>query len=91
MSAPPAAPLMRAVSQDVLGGPGGAVVNLGAGLPTLVSSYVGNRPVILHAENGTLNYAPSSRETEFGPDVHDASGYFVELRPGAAVFDSVRQ
>ena len=27
--------------------------------------------------------------TDFDPDVHDASGYFVELRPGASFFDSV--
>jgi 3-oxoacid CoA-transferase len=69
--------------------PDGAVVNLGAGLPNLVSNYVGDRAVILHSENGILNYGAIISGSEFDPDVHDASGYFVELRPGAAFFDSV--
>jgi 3-oxoacid CoA-transferase len=69
--------------------PDGAVVNLGAGLPNLVSNYIGERSVILHSENGILNYGAIISGAEFDPDVHDASGYFVELRPGAAFFDSV--
>jgi 3-oxoacid CoA-transferase len=69
--------------------PDGAVVNLGAGLPNLVSNYIGDRAVILHSENGILHYGAIISGTEFDPDVHDASGYFVELRPGAAFFDSV--
>jgi len=69
--------------------PDGAVVNLGAGLPNLVSNYVGERSVVLHSENGILNYGPIITGTGFDPDVHDASGYFVELRPGASFFDSV--
>jgi 3-oxoacid CoA-transferase len=69
--------------------PDGAVVNLGAGLPNLVSNYIGDRSVILHSENGILNYGAIISGGEFDPDVHDASGYFVELRPGAAFFDSV--
>jgi 3-oxoacid CoA-transferase len=67
----------------------GAVVNLGAGLPNLVSNYIGARPVVLHSENGILNYGPIISGSEFDPDVHDASGYFIELRPGASFFDSV--
>jgi 3-oxoacid CoA-transferase len=69
--------------------PDGAVVNLGAGLPNLVSNYIDGRSVILHSENGILNYGAIVSGSEFDPDVHDASGYFVELRPGAAFFDSV--
>jgi 3-oxoacid CoA-transferase len=69
--------------------PDGAVVNLGAGLPNLVSNYIGDRSVVLHSENGILNYGAIITGTEFDPDVHDASGYFVKLRPGAAFFDSV--
>ncbi|GAB2965911.1 3-oxoacid CoA-transferase [Amycolatopsis acidiphila] len=69
--------------------PDGATVNLGAGLPTLVSDFVGDRPVTLHSENGMLNYGPIIRDDSFDPDVHDAGGYFVGLRPGASFFDSV--
>jgi 3-oxoacid CoA-transferase len=67
----------------------GAVVNLGAGLPNLVSNYIGERPVVLHSENGILNYGAIISGPVFDPDVHDASGYFIELRPGASFFDSV--
>jgi len=35
--------------------PDGAVVNLGAGLPTQVANFISGRPVILHSENGLLN------------------------------------
>jgi 3-oxoacid CoA-transferase len=69
--------------------PDGAVVNLGAGLPNLVSNHVAERPVVLHSENGILNYGRVVSGSDFDPDVHDASGYFVELRPGASFFDSV--
>jgi 3-oxoacid CoA-transferase len=69
--------------------PDGAVVNLGAGLPNLVSNYIGDRNVVLHSENGILNYGAIISGPEFDPDIHDASGYFIELRPGASFFDSV--
>ena len=69
--------------------PDGAVVNLGAGLPNLVSNYIGERSVVLHSENGILNYGAIITGSEFDPDVHDASGYFIDLRPGASFFDSV--
>ena len=69
--------------------PDGAVVNLGAGLPNLVSNHIADRSVVLHSENGILNYGAMVSGTDFDPDVHDASGYFVELRPGASFFDSV--
>lgn len=69
--------------------PDGAVVNLGAGLPNLVSNYIGDRSVVLHSENGILNYGAIISGADFDPDTHDASGYFVQLRPGASFFDSV--
>lgn len=67
----------------------GAVVNLGAGLPTLVVNFVGARPIVLHSENGMLNYGEFVRDDSFDPDLHDAGGSFVTLRPGASFFDSV--
>lgn len=69
--------------------PDGAVVNLGAGLPTQVANFLGARPVTLHSENGMLNYGEFARGDDFDPDYHDAGGYFVTLRPGASFFDSV--
>ena len=69
--------------------PDGAVVNLGAGLPTQVANFLGSRQVILHSENGMLNYGELVTGDSFDPDLHDAGGSFVTLRPGASFFDSV--
>jgi 3-oxoacid CoA-transferase len=69
--------------------PDGAVVNLGAGLPALVANFLADRAVILHSENGMLNYGEFVRDDSFDPDLHDASGHFVTVREGASFFDSV--
>jgi 3-oxoacid CoA-transferase len=69
--------------------PDGAVVNLGAGLPNQVANFLANRPVILHSENGMLNYGEMARGEDFDPDFHDAGGNFVKLKDGASFFDSV--
>jgi 3-oxoacid CoA-transferase len=68
----------------------GTYVNLGVGIPTMVSNYLRNRDVILHAENGILGYGEMvSGENEIDPDIYNAAGQFVSLRPGASFFDSV--
>ena len=67
----------------------GEVVNLGAGLPTQVTNFLANRDVILHGENGVLNYGGFVRDGDRDPDLHDAGGNFVTLNPGASFFDSV--
>ncbi|MGH3279157.1 MAG: 3-oxoacid CoA-transferase [Trebonia sp.] len=70
--------------------PDDAVVNLGAGLPVQVANWVTERPVVLHAENGLLNYGGAAGEDEdFDPDLHDAGGQFITTRPGTSFFDSV--
>jgi 3-oxoacid CoA-transferase len=69
--------------------PDGAVVNLGAGLPTQVANFIADRPVVLHSENGMLNYGEFARGDDFDPDMHDAGGYFVKLLDSASFFDSV--
>ncbi|MBI3965898.1 MAG: 3-oxoacid CoA-transferase subunit A [Chloroflexi bacterium] len=69
--------------------PEGSVVNLGIGIPTLVSNYLADRDVQLHAENGVLGYGKIVTGDEVDPDVYNAGGQFVSLRPGASFFDSV--
>jgi 3-oxoacid CoA-transferase len=69
--------------------PDGATVNLGAGLPVQVANFVVGRPVVLHAENGLLNYGGFASADEFDPDLHDAGGQFVTVRDGTSFFDSV--
>ena len=68
----------------------GTYVNLGVGIPTMVSNYLQDRDVILHAENGVLGYGKMvSEENEIDPDIYNAAGQFVSLKPGASFFDSV--
>ena len=68
----------------------GTYVNLGVGIPTLVSNYLEGRDVILHAENGVLGYGEMvSAEEHIDPDIYNAAGQFVSLKPGASFFDSV--
>jgi len=68
----------------------GTYVNLGVGIPTMVSNYLQSRDVILHAENGVLGYGQMvSDEHDIDPDIYNAAGQFVALRPGASFFDSV--
>src|SRR5262249_34898129 len=67
----------------------GEYVNLGLGLPTLVSNYVVGRDVVLHAENGMLGFGPLAEEGQEDMDLYNASGQLVSLLPGACFFDSV--
>lgn len=67
----------------------GSYVNLGIGIPTMVSNYIEGREIILHAENGVLGYGEMVTGDAVEPDVYNAGGQFVALRPGAAFFDSV--
>ncbi|WP_426191382.1 3-oxoacid CoA-transferase [Massilia sp. DWR3-1-1] len=69
--------------------PENACVNLGSGLPTLVASHVAGRNITLHAENGALGYELLSESGTPDPDLFDAAGGFIEMRPGGALFDSV--
>lgn len=65
------------------------VINLGAGLPNQVVNFLNGRDVVLHAENGLLNYGRFTDLDDADPDLHDAGGNFIRLQPGASSFDSV--
>ena len=66
----------------------GMTVNLGIGLPTLVANFVPpDMEVFFQAENGILGYGGIS-EGDFDPDLINAGGQPVTLRPGASFFDS---
>jgi 3-oxoacid CoA-transferase len=68
----------------------GTYVNLGVGIPTMVSNHLRGRDVILHAENGVLGYGRMvTADNEIDPDIYNAAGQFVALEPGASFFDSV--
>lgn len=68
----------------------GQVVNLGLGLPTLVSNCVNREMGIwFHSENGLLGYGPFPDEGQADTTVYNAGGQPVTLFPGAAFFDSL--
>ena len=69
----------------------GAVVNLGIGIPTMVSSFVPEGiEVILHSENGTLGFGPWIPAEEFAEkadiDLVNAGGQYVTPMPGMSFF-----
>ncbi len=68
--------------------PDGSYVNLGVGLPTMVSDHLGDRDVVLHAENGVLGYGTRLAPEDADRDYYNAGAEPVSLRPGASVFDS---
>src|SRR6266571_226086 len=68
----------------------GEYVNLGLGLPTLVSNHIAAaRDIVLHSENGMLGFGPLAEERDEDVDLYNASGQLVSLRPGASFFDSL--
>jgi len=67
----------------------GYYVNLGIGLPTLVSSFIPEDiEIILHSENGVLGFGRIANKEEIDPDLINAGSQPVTLKPGAAFFDS---
>ena len=69
--------------------PAGAVVNLGIGIPTLVSNYLeGAQSVSYHSESGVLNYGPLAEDFEKDYDLINAGGQFLRWVPGMAFFGS---
>ncbi len=69
--------------------PDGSYVNLGLGIPSYVSSYVRDRDIVLHGENGILGYGEIVPDEDTYPDVFNASGFPVTPSPGISYFESV--
>ena len=69
--------------------PDGAYVNLGIGIPTLVSSFVPEgRTVFYHSESGILNCGPIAEEGEEDIDLINAGGQYLQSVAGMSFFDS---
>ena len=67
----------------------GEYVNLGLGLPTLVSSHVtAEQQITLHSENGMVGFGPLARQGEEDIDLYNASGQLVSRLDGASFADS---
>jgi len=63
----------------------GSYVNLGIGMPELVSQYIkDDREIIYHSENGLLGMGPSPNENEIDYDLINAGKKPVTILPGGS-------
>ncbi len=69
--------------------PPGAVVNLGIGIPTLVTNHVApEQHIQFHSENGLLGMGPFPRDEEVDAQVINAGKQTVTVAAGGSTFDS---
>ena len=67
----------------------GMLVNLGIGIPTLVSNFLpAGVDVFFQSENGLIGAGPMPEEGMVQPRLTDAGGRPVSALPGACAFDS---
>lgn len=69
--------------------PNGSVVNLGIGIPTLISNYL--RPeqnIFLHSENGLLGMGPFPLDHQVDAQIINAGKQTVTIVDGGSTFDS---
>lgn len=74
------------VSREI---PDGSYVNLGIGIPTLISDWIADRDIILQSEIGMLKTGPLADEDNVDQDCINASCQAVCHLPGSSFFDIV--
>ncbi|MFC1871134.1 CoA-transferase [Chloroflexota bacterium] len=67
----------------------GDYVNLGIGIPTLISNWIEGRDIALQSEIGMIKTGPLVFGDDIDPDLVNASCQPVAILPGSACFDIV--
>jgi 3-oxoadipate CoA-transferase beta subunit len=76
--------MAQRVARDIMDG---AVVNLGIGLPTLVSNHLPpGREIMMHSENGVIGMGPAPPPGQEDYDLINAGKQPVTLLPGGCFF-----
>ncbi|NYT58577.1 3-oxoacid CoA-transferase subunit B [Alcaligenaceae bacterium] len=79
--------IAQRVAEDI---PDGFYVNLGIGIPTLISRYLPkDKDVILHSENGIVGMGPGDPDAPLDLDLINASKEPVSLLQGSSITDHV--
>jgi len=69
--------------------PENSIVNLGIGIPTLVTDFIPEgKGILLHSENGFIGLGPAPAPGKETPDLVNAGGHPASILPGGCCFDS---
>ncbi|MER2030184.1 MAG: 3-oxoacid CoA-transferase subunit B [Solibacillus sp.] len=81
----PRAVIAKRIAQELQDG---QIVNLGIGIPTLVTSYIEEKDVYLQSENGLLGMGPPPSESRIDADLISAGKEPVTITKDASFFSS---
>ena len=80
--------IARRIARELLEQNRKLVINLGVGIPTMVTNYIQGRDIFIQAENGMLGVGRLAAEDEIDRQLINAGRQPVTETPGCSYFDS---